>query len=301
MPSRQLYITRNISRHLKKWGNFVKKCLTVLLLAVIILASFTVVEAKNQNAQQNSNVNSKIEGGHHNSISTEVTQIGPNAQQDSNVDSEIKGGHHNSIVTDVNQISQIEVGKNNNIPYGQLKKLPSFDSNGESTNTNVNQFANIINEIIGGHHNTIAVDNKQVALLGGYLDPTSNWGNGNYFLNQTANIDNQILGGHHNTIVVDNNQVAFLGGPLDPASKSGAGSTSLNQTVNFDNQIIGGHHNVILLGSIQEAYMNGMASGTSGNISQTGNFNNQIIGGNHNIINVDSSQVAQIGSIGGKV
>ena len=67
-----------------------KKCLTVLLLAMIILASFTAVEAKNQNAQQNSNVNSKIEGGHHNSISTEVNQIGHNAEQDSNVDSEIK-------------------------------------------------------------------------------------------------------------------------------------------------------------------------------------------------------------------
>ena len=69
-----------------------KKCLTVFLLAMIILASFTVAEAKHQDGQQNSNVESRIEGG-----------------------------HHNSIVTDVNQIDQIEVGKNGNIPYGQLK------------------------------------------------------------------------------------------------------------------------------------------------------------------------------------
>ena len=201
-----------------------KKYLTVLLLATIILASFMAVEGKNQNAQQNSNVNSKIEGG-----------------------------HHNSIVTDVNQISQIEVGKNNNIPYGQLKKLPGFDANGELTNTNVNQFADIVNEIIGGHHNTIVVDNKQVAILGGSLDPTSKWGTGNFFLNQTANIDNQIIGGHHNVILIGSIQEAYT----NPMASGASGNVS--QAGYYNNQMIGGHHNIINVGSNQIVQIGGIA------------------------------------------
>lgn len=196
----------------------------MLLIAAIILACFTTVEGKNQKVQQNSNVNSKIEGG-----------------------------HHNTIVTDVDQMSQIGVGNSNNIPYGQLKKIAGFDANGEMTGTNVNQFADIANEIIGGHHNTIVVDNKQAAVLGGSIDPASKWGAGGISLNQTANIHNQIAGGHHNVILIGSIQQAYLN-----ATASGT-SENVSQAGNYDSQIFGGHHNTIIVDSNQIAQIGSIA------------------------------------------
>ena len=63
------------------------KRLRVLMLVVLILASFAATEGKQQNIQQNANVNS-----------------------------EIKGGHHNTINTDIDQTSQIDVGNKNKAP-----------------------------------------------------------------------------------------------------------------------------------------------------------------------------------------
>lgn len=191
-----------------------RKILTILLSA-LILASAISVEGKNQNVQQKSNINN-----------------------------EIKGGHHNTIISDVDQISQIEVGNNKNVPYGQLKKIGGFGTNDGASNIDLTQIANINNQILGGHHNTIVVDNSQAAF--GYLDPTSIWWTGDLNLNQKSIIDNQIASGHHNTILVGSTQQAYM----NPMSL-GDSSTNVNQIGYINNQILGGHHNTISVYSDQ--------------------------------------------------
>jgi len=248
------------------------KSLRVLMLVVLILASFASTEGKQQNIQQNANVNNEIKGGHHNTINTDIdqtSQIGDydegeeqNTKQNANVNSKIKGGHHNTIDTDIDQVSQIGVGNKNKVPYGQLKKAYGFDEENDLAESNLNQVMDIDSLINGGHHNTILVDGKQVAFLGKSKNSA-----------------------------------------LNPAEyMTDLEKLSLNQEASIFSQIFGGHHNTIMVGSTQQAEIEPFASGTLiGNINQIEDINSQIFGGHHNTIIVDASQTARTGSIANEV
>jgi hypothetical protein len=200
------------------------KSLRVLVLVVLILASFAVAEGKQQKIQQNANINS-----------------------------EIKGGHHNTISTDVDQTGQIGVGNKNNVPYGQLKKAYGNDEENDLTESNLNQAMDVDSLINGGHHNTILVDGKQVAVLGKSKNSASNpteymADSEKLSLNQEASIFSQIVGGHHNTILVSSFQQAETE-PLESGTLVG----NINQFEDITSQIFGGHHNTIIVDASQTA------------------------------------------------
>lgn len=198
-----------------------KKLVIVLALAVLMLAFIPALEGKSQNA---------------------------------NIKNEIKSGHHNTIVTNVDQLSGI--ANKNNIPYGQVKKIASGNLGSSASGADYSQAMDIQNQILGGHHNVIVVNGRQVAVLGGTqtsddnstISETNSTSSGN--LSQALNIQNQISGGHHNLIWVSSTQIAEM---------SASGSGNLTQSANLNNLIAGGHHNVILLGSNQIAQMNSLA------------------------------------------
>lgn len=193
-----------------------KKLIILITLAVLMLAYFPEVQGKSQNAD---------------------------------IKNEIKGGHHNTIATNVNQVSQI--ANKNNVPYGQLKKVASNDWVNKNNGFSLSQSMNVQNQIFGGHHNKIAVDGHQVALLdaagsggdGGSENNSTAMGN----LSQMLNIQNQIFGGHHNMILLNSEQVAEISA-LSPGN--------LSQAASIFNQITGGHHNIIVVGSSQLAWLN---------------------------------------------
>lgn len=213
-----------------------KKYMILLALAVIMLTLFPGVQGKSQNA---------------------------------NVKNEIDGGHHNTIVTNVDQISQI--ANKNNVPYGQVKKIASkgwgngnsgFGSSqglgqgqGQGLGQGLSQDMNIQNEIEGGHHNTILVNGQQTAS-GTLAKGTDNTTAGNNTagndsalanLSQILNVQNQIFGGHHNVILLSSIQVAEI---------NALSLGNVSQYANIYNQIAGGHHNMILVGSSQQAMLN---------------------------------------------
>lgn len=202
-----------------------KKYIIVLALAVLILAFAVTVQGKHQSAD---------------------------------VQSEIDGGHHNTIITDVDQVSQAYNG--NIIPYGQLKKVANIGK-GEQAGSDLNQFASIDSRIVGGHHNTIAVNSKQTATSasggssGGSETSGMNWTDFKN-LSQALSIESQIYGGHHNVIMVDSSQYAGLGG-----STSGNTSENISQVADISSLISGGHHNVILIGSSQTYQADSMMAG----------------------------------------
>lgn len=170
--------------------------------------------------------------------------------QNAEVKNEIKEGHHNTIVANVDQVSQI--ANKNNVPYGQLKKIASDDSTSPGSGTGLSQNMNVQNQIAGGHHNTIAVNGRQSAVL----DAMGLANNSTTALNlsQTLNTQNQITGGHHNMILLSSSQVALISG-LSPGN--------LSQAANIYNQIAGGHHNVIVVGNNQLAWLNSSPNDTA--------------------------------------
>ncbi len=145
-----------------------KKIIVLAALAMLLLAFFPEAQGKSQNA---------------------VVKNG------------IDGGHHNTIVTNVDQISQI--ANKNNMPYGQIKKIASDEWGSGNSDYGLSQNMNIQNQIFGGHHNMILLSSIQVAKINAL-----SLGN----LSQEANINNQIEGGHHNVIVVGSSQLASLKG-----------------------------------------------------------------------------------------
>ncbi len=202
-------------------------------LAVLMLAFFPEVQGKSQNVDVNNGID---------------------------------GGHHNTIVTNVDQLNQI--ANKNNIPYGQVKKIASDEWGSESAGFDLSQNMNIQNQIGGGHHNTILVDAQQTAVLDAPASGTNGTdannstatGNStaadnstttvNPSLSQILNTQNQILDGHHNMISLGSVQVAEIN-----AQSLG----NVSQDASIDNQIAGGHHNVILIGSSQFALQNSTA------------------------------------------
>lgn len=198
-----------------------KKYIIVLALAVLILAFAVSVEGKHQSA---------------------------------NVQSEIDGGHHNTIITDVDQVSQAYNG--NIIPYGQIKKIANIGKSNMAA-SDLDQFASIDSRIVGGHHNTIAVNSKQTANSASGESQTSgmNW-TAFRNLSQALNIESQIYGGHHNVIMVGSTQYAGVS-----ASTSENTSENLTQVADIASQIYGGHHNVILIGSSQTYQANSLMAG----------------------------------------
>jgi hypothetical protein len=150
-----------------------KKLIILITLAVLMLAYLPEIQGKSQNAD---------------------------------IKNEIKGGHHNAIVTNVDQVSQI--ANKNNVPYGQLKKAGGVDWVSENARFGLSQNMNIQNQIAGGHHNMIAVNGRQVAVLGALGSANNSTTTGN--LSQVLNTQNQIIGGHHNVIVVGSSQLAWL-------------------------------------------------------------------------------------------
>ncbi len=192
-----------------------KKYMIVLILAVLMLASAMTVGGKHQSA---------------------------------NVQSEIDGGHHNTIVTNVNQVSQV-INGGGNIPYGQLKKVAGVGKNGQIADGSINQYADINSQIIGGHHNTIITNSNQSASIAGGAQTPVNNSTASSNISQTLNADSTIAGGHHNVILVGSIQSAYVN-----ASATG----NISQTANINNLIDGGHHNMILVGSSQTAQLGGM-------------------------------------------
>lgn len=199
----------------------------LVALAVLMLAFFPEVQGKSQNA---------------------------------NVKNEIDGGHHNTIVTNVDQLSQI--ANKNNVPYGQIKKIASDEWGSGSAGFGLSQDMNIQNQIQGGHHNKILVDGRQAAVLGALASETNGTaadnnvtaGNstatGNFSLSQKLDTQNQIFGGHHNMILLSSIQAAEI---------NALSLGNISQDANIYNQIAGGHHNVILVGSSQLAWLNSTA------------------------------------------
>lgn len=187
-----------------------KKFIILITLAVLMLAYFPEVQGKSQNAD---------------------------------IKNEIKGGHHNTIATNVNQVG--EIANKNNVPYGQLKKVASDGWVSKNNGFSLSQSMNVQNQIFGGHHNTIAVDGRQAAVLdaAGSLNNSTAMGN----LSQMLNTQNQIFGGHHNMILLNSEQVAKISA-LSPGN--------LSQAASIFNQITGGHHNIIVVGSSQLAWLN---------------------------------------------
>jgi hypothetical protein len=211
-----------------------KKLIVLVALAVLMLAFFPEVQGKSQNAD--------VKNG-------------------------IEGGHHNTIVTNVDQVSQI--ANKNNIPYGQVKKIASDEWGSGNSGYGLSQNMNIQNQIEGGHHNKILVNGKQTAALAALAaetnstaagDGTTTGNNttadnstttGNLSLSQMLNTQNQIFGGHHNMILLSSIQVAEI---------NALSLGNLSQEANIYNQIAGGHHNVIVVGSSQQASLNGTAN-----------------------------------------
>lgn len=203
-----------------------KKFIILIALAVLLLAFFPEVQGKSQSA---------------------------------NVKNEIDGGHHNTIVTNVDQISQI--ANKNNIPYGQIKKIASDKSGSGNSDFGLSQNMNIQNQIGGGHHNKILANGQQAAALDASGAETNSTAAGNSTttgngtttgnLSQMLNTQNQIFGGHHNMILLSSVQVAEISA-LSPGN--------LSQAANIYNQIAGGHHNVIVVGSSQLAWLNSTAN-----------------------------------------
>lgn len=187
-----------------------KKFIILITLAVLMLAYFPEVQGKSQNAD---------------------------------IKNEIKGGHHNTIATNVNQVG--EIANKNNVPYGQLKKVASDDWVSNNNGFSLSQSMDVQNQIFGGHHNTIAVDGRQAAVLdaAGSLNNSTAMGN----LSQMLNTQNHIFGGHHNMILLNSEQVAKISA-LSPGN--------LSQAASIFNQITGGHHNIIVVGSSQLAWLN---------------------------------------------
>ena len=113
-----------------------------------------------------------------------------------------RDSHHNSIVGD-----GAKINKNNNVPYGLLKKVANEDRSME---------------------------------VGHPLDRTTSAGAGSGITTgsivQVAELNGQILGGHHNTIILDSDQVADI---------TGLFSGSLIQESYINGIITGGHHNLI--------------------------------------------------------
>jgi hypothetical protein len=181
--------------------------------------------------------------------------------QNAEIKNGIEGGHHNTIVTNVDQVSQI--ANKNNIPYGQVKKIASDELESGNSGFGLSQNMNVQNQIQGGHHNKILVDGKQTATLdasGAESNSTAagdgtTAGNsttaGNFSLSQVLNTQNQIFGGHHNMILLSSIQVAEI---------NALSLGDLSQEANIYNQIAGGHHNVIVVGSSQLASLNSTAN-----------------------------------------
>ncbi|MDM7912631.1 MAG: hypothetical protein QUS09_05985, partial [Methanotrichaceae archaeon] len=165
----------------------------------------------------------------------------PEAQgksQNAVVKNGIDGGHHNTIVTNVDQISQI--ANKNNMPYGQIKKIASDEWGSGNSDYGLSQNMNIQNQIGGGHHNKILVNGKQTATLDASGAETNSTAAGNstttenLSLSQMLNTQNQIFGGHHNMILLSSIQVAEI---------NALSLGNLSQEANINNQIEGGHHN----------------------------------------------------------
>ncbi len=178
--------------------------------------------------------------------------------QNADIKNGIEGGHHNTIVTNVDQISQI--ANKNNIPYGQIKKIASDELGSGNSGYGLSQDMNIQNQIQGGHHNKILVNARQTAALDASAAETNSTAAGDGTttgnstatgnLSQTLNTQNQIFGGHHNMILLSSIQVAEI---------NALSLGSLSQDASIYNQIAGGHHNVIVVGSSQLAWLNSTA------------------------------------------
>lgn len=170
---------------------------------------------------------------------------------------EPKYSHHNSIVGD-----GVKINKNNNVPYGQIKKAANEDrsmglgvprdrtinpgTGSDMTAGGIVQIAELSGQILAGHHNTIILESDQVADMTWYFSGS---------MIQESYINGIIAGGHHNLIYLDSTQIGlFEGSGSTCASASYAGD--LIQVTDLGGRVLGGHHNTIVIRSLQATEVN---------------------------------------------